>query len=176
MKFILSLPFIALFPLGSALANGVQENVAWQFQTTAELANRAYIEDMRLKRTTGFYSTPQYNTYITSQYNCSLAANASGNGGSNSASANSANAAGPSSNATGNSSGVTLEQPGQSFDTILNNGQANDGFVFSDAYGEVLSGANGNMSYQVLNTAQDNSGVQDASINGSSGCAFAPGN
>ena len=38
-----------------AKANGVAENTAWQFQTTAEMANQAYIEEMRKKNAVDFH-------------------------------------------------------------------------------------------------------------------------
>lgn len=67
-----------------AVANGLAENNSWQFQSTAEAANRAFIEEMRMKRASGFYNTPQYNTFIDTQnnFNCSNSASSAGNGGS----------------------------------------------------------------------------------------------
>jgi len=158
-----------------AMANGVGENVAWQFDTTAEKANKAYIEDMRMKRTSGFYSSPQYNTYVDTQFNCNQNASSSGNGGSNSASANNPNStAAPSSSSIGNQSSANAGVANGRYGAVLNSGQDNLGPLFSEAWGSSGASANRNDTYQALNTLQDNSGVQAASINGSSGCTVIP--
>jgi hypothetical protein len=82
-------------------AHAQSENDAWRFQSTAEASNRAFIEDMRMKRTSGFYSAPQYNTFIDTQnnFNCSNSASSAGNGGANTATANTPNANGASGSA-----------------------------------------------------------------------------
>lgn len=156
-------------------ANGLGENATWQFQATGELANRAYIEDLRRKQQTGYYNAPTYNSFIENQnnFNCSNAANASGNGGSNSATANTPSSTGASGTAVGSQSTATVSALQTPFETILNNGQENWGFVGSEVVGDSLSSASGNLTRQALNTVQENLGVQDASINGSSACAFA---
>jgi hypothetical protein len=158
-----------------ATANNVGENGAWQFQTPAEVANRAYVEDMRLKRIGGTYQAPQYTTYVDTQnsYNCSNNASSSGNGGTNSATANTPNSYGANGSATGNSSAQTTSSLQRAFNPVLNNGQENLGSVFAGVTGDSVAGASGNLSDQVLNTLQHNWGVQDASVNGAKACAFA---
>lgn len=158
---------------GHALANGAGENTSWQFQTTAELANRAYLEDLRRKQQSGFYSAPV--NYIENQnnFNCSNAANASGNGGTNTATANTPTSSGASGSAIGSQNTSSVSSLQTPYSTVLNNGQENWGFVGSGVTGDSLASASGNLSRQVLNTFQSNPGIQDASINGSSACAFA---
>jgi hypothetical protein len=171
----LSMIVAAFCAVSSASANGLGENAAWQFQTTAELANRAYIEDLRRKQQSGYYNSPTYNSFIDNQnnFNCSNAANASGNAGTNTTTANTPNSVGASGSAVGNSSSASTSAMQQPFETVLNNAQENWGLVGSDVMGDSLASASDNLTTQVLNSAQDNTGIQDASINGSSACAFA---
>lgn len=175
MKFhpLLVLTIVATALPSPALAGGEQENSPWQFDSTAEKANRAYIEDMRMKRASGFYSSPTYNTTIASQYNCNVNANSSGNGGSNSAGANTASANGPSGVATGNQASSNVNPATSGLQAVLNSGQDNAGPVYSSALGDVGTSASGNNSNQVLNTNQENGGTQVASVDSSNACAFA---
>lgn len=178
MKYLLPLPALILAAISpaTAVANGVGENASWQFQTTAEMANLAYIEDLRKKRDSGFYNSPQYNTYVDTQnnFNCSNSASSSGNGGSNSAVANTPVANGATGSATGNDSAATVggQQP-EGYGAVLNNGQENLGAVFAGVTGDALTSASDNLTTQALNTVQKNFGTQDASINGSNACSFA---
>ena len=171
----LSMTAAALTAGSSAVANGLGENTAWQFQTTGELANRAYIEDLRRKQQSGFYNSPVYNSFIDNQnnFNCSNSANASGNAGTNTTTANTPNSVGATGSAIGNSSTASTSAMQQPFETVLNNAQENWGLVGSDVMGDTLTSASDNLTRQVLNSAQDNLGVQDASVNGSNACAFA---
>lgn len=173
--FTLSMTALAFITASSGNANGIGENTAWQFQTTAELANRAYIEDLRRKQQTGFYNAPTYNSFIENQnnFNCSNTATASGIGGSNTATANTPNSTGASGNAVGSQSSATVSALQQPFETVLNNGQENWGLVGSEVMGDSIASASGNLTRQILNTNQENLGIQDSSINGSSACAFA---
>jgi len=175
---IASAALAALTVAFPAAANNVGENGAWQFQTPAEVANRAYVEDMRLKRIGGTYQAPQYTTYVDTQnsYNCSNNASSSGNGGTNSATANAPNSYGASGSATGSSSTLTASSLRRVSNPVLNNGQENLGSVSTGVNGDSLAGASGNLSDQVLNTLQHNWGVQDASVNGAKACAFAGAN
>ena len=158
----------------AAVANGIGENTAWQFQSTAEQANKAYIEDMRMKRTTGFYSSPQYNTFIDTQFNCNQNTTSSGNGGANSATANTPSASAPTSTATGNLNTSTVTPGSGGFGGALNGLQDNLGPVFSEVLGSSGASSDFNDTYQALNTLQDNSGTQIASITDSSACAILP--
>jgi hypothetical protein len=173
---VIHLSVIAAVLTGSSAvhANGLNENTAWQFQTTAEMANRAYIEDLRRKQQSGFYNSPVYNSFIDNQnnFNCSNAANASGNAGTNSTTANTPNSSGATGSATGNSSSASTSAMQQPYETVLNNAQRNSGLVASDVMGDTVASSSNNLTRQVLNSAQDNLGVQDASVNGSNACAF----
>lgn len=158
----------------ASFANGLAENEAWRFQTTAEAANRAFIEDMRMKRTSGFYNSPQYNTFIDTQnnFNCSNSASSAGNGGTNTATANTPSSSGASSTATGNQNTNSAGGIDSSYNPVLNAGQDNRGPVVSDVIGDSFSDASGNLSKQILNTYQDNLGAQTSNIVGSNACAF----
>ncbi|OYU34936.1 hypothetical protein [Novosphingobium sp. PASSN1] len=161
------------FVHGPAFAGGQSENAPWQAEATNEKANRGYLEDMRMKRTSGFYSSPVYNTTIGAQYNCNVTATASGNGGSNSASANSAQAIGPTGTATGNQTSSNVNPATSGSRTVLNSGQDNYGQVNNTTTGNAGSSASNNTSSQVLNTNQQNSGAQYATVDGANACAFA---
>lgn len=158
-----------------AHANGVGENAAWQFQTTAEMANQAYIEELRKKNANGAYQAPQYNYYIDTQnnFNCSNSASSSGNGGTNSATANTPASNGANGSALGNQNASTGSTQGWTGDVVLNSGQDNSGPVVTSVTGDSFADASNNFSHQALNTIQTNTGLQDASVNGSNGCSFA---
>lgn len=158
----------------SAAANGLGENSGWQFQGTAEQANRAYIEDIRMKRTTGFYSSPQYNTFIDTQFNCNQNTSSSGNGGTNSTTANTPSASAPTGTAAGNMSTSTITSGSGPYGGALNGLQDNLGPVYSEVIGSSGASSDFNDTYQALNTLQDNSGTQIASISGSSACSILP--
>lgn len=164
----------AIHGSSSAWANGIGENTAWQFQSTAEQANKAYIEDMRMKRITGFYSSPQYNTYISAQYNCNQNTSASGNGGTNSATANTPSASAPTSTATGNLSNATVNPGNGYYGGALNGLQDNAGPVYSEVWGSSGASSDFNDTYQALNTLQDNTGTQISTITDSSACSILP--
>lgn len=170
--FLLLPLFAASLP---AMANGVGENVAWQFRTTAEAANRAYIEDLRLKRVGGSYSAPNYTYNIATQnnYNCSNAASSSGNGGSNTATANTPKSDGPSGSSAGNQNTFNTLGQDSSKSAALNADQDNTGEVSSNVTGDSMATASQNDTRQVLNTKQINEGEQTAMVQDSQACAFA---
>lgn len=85
----------------AAIANNLGENAGWQFSTTADKVNMAYLEDLRQKNLNGYYAAPVYTTNIARQYNCSIASTATGNQASNSTVGNSPSTTGHSSSATG---------------------------------------------------------------------------
>ncbi|MDB5579293.1 MAG: hypothetical protein JWR80_4469 [Bradyrhizobium sp.] len=63
------------------LANNYGESLAWQFKTSSDRANQAAVLDLIQKQRGGYYAAPTYNTNIARQYNCSIAATATGNSG-----------------------------------------------------------------------------------------------
>lgn len=149
-----------------ALANGVGENLSWQFQTSADKVNQAVVQDMIQKRNMGYYTAPVYTTNIDRQINCNQSANATGNNGSQGAAALSPSNSGATSDATGNANANTGGAGGSA-----SNGQDNSGGVGSSVNGNTTTDVNGSSS-QALNSHQNNSGAQSASVAGSTGCTF----
>lgn len=151
-----------------------QDNTAWQFRTTAEAANRAYIEDMRMKRVNGFYSAPNYTYNIATQnnYNCQNAASSNANTGHSTATANTPNANGATGTATGNQNAFETLGDRSSDKAVLNADQENAGAVASSVTGDSTATASLNDSRQVLNTTQFNGGDQTASVRDSQACQF----
>lgn len=137
-----------------ALANNVGENPGWQFETSADKVNQAYLEDLRQKKASGYYAAPIYNTFIDHQYNCAVTSTATGNQDTNSTLANTPTASGNSSSATGNANTSTTES---GFGTGAINGsstQSNTGEVESGASGNIRSSASDNTTWQALNSDQ----------------------
>lgn len=174
----LAAALIGVIPFGAALANGWYESRPWQFDTSADKANKAGVLDMIERKKGGYYDgfkTTIYNTTnIGTQLNCNNATEARGNVADNSQTANSpnvSNSAGTSSAATGNT--ATNGTDGKA---VVDNGQTNSGAVASGiantntgtASGAITNGS----SDPVLNNRQNNSGTQTASIAGSTACDF----
>jgi hypothetical protein len=152
-----------------ATANNYGESSAWQFRTSADRANQAAIADLIEKRRGGYYAAPIYNMTIARQYNCSIAPVATANSSGQSATANSPSVTGATSSATGNAndSSTNAGRGGVAVDTR----QANSGTIASGVLGSTNSVAGGT-AWQALNSTQTNSGAQNASVEGSSACAF----
>ncbi len=153
-------------------ANGLGENFSWQFQTQADRANRAFIEDLRLKRKSGYYAAPIYNTTIERQYNCNVSSAATGNSGTNSTLAATPATSGNSGSALGNNSQTAVDQAGLTANAALTEDQVNSGHVGASVRGNVSSNVEDNQTWQALNSDQQNTGNQTASIDGSTACAF----
>lgn len=156
---------------GAAVANNVSESIAWQFETTADKLNRAAIEDLRLKRLSGYYAAPIYNTYIDRQYNCSVTSTATGNDSVKSAVGNSPSSGGNSASSLGNNDSTSMSPGFGSQDSSVTGNQTNEGEVESSARGDVSTSVRGD-TFQTLNTAQDNSGNQSANVSASNACQF----
>lgn len=168
---ISGLLFSALLP-EAVLANNVGENFAWQFQTAGDKLNRAAIEDMRQKKQSGYYAAPVYTTNIGRQYNCSVSSVAAGSQGTTTAIGNSPTSTGHSASSIGNADTSTMQPGNNSSGGTLTGSQNTKGEVESSASGEVETIVDGN-SYQTLNTDQQNSGNQAASVSDSHACQFA---
>jgi hypothetical protein len=166
-------------PMGEALANGWYESRPWQFDTSADKANKAAVVDMIERKKGGYYDgfsttiNNYNNTNVGTQINCNNVANATGNEAANSQVANSptvTNTSGVKSSATGNEANNSGGGDGPG----VSNGQENSGTVSSGVTGSTSSSAtgpiNGGPSRQGLNNQQTNSGNQQASINGSTAC------
>jgi len=153
----------------AASANNYGESLAWQFKTSADRANQAAILDLIEKRRGGYYAAPIYTTNIARQYNCSIAATATGNSGAQTALANSPSVTGATSNATGNAS--TTSVAGDPSHADVDGTQANSGAVSSGMTGSTGASVRG-AAWQALNSTQTNSGDQAASVERSNACAF----
>lgn len=152
-----------------ALANNYGESLGWQFKTTADRANQAAVLDLIEKRRGGYYAAPIYNTNIARQYNCSIAATATGNSGAQTALANSPSVTGAVSTATGNAN-TTSVSDGRS-GSAIDGDQRNGGAVSAGVTGGTNASVHG-AAWQALNSDQTNSGNQSADVRGSNACAF----
>lgn len=169
---LIALAFSGLVPISPVAANGVGENVAWQFETAAEQATQMYQEEVRQRRLNGFYSAPVYNTFIQSQYNCSVNSTATGNLSSSNAVANSPSSSGHSADATGNENDTTDSSGNLASGGSNATEQENDGRIRARARGDMSTSVRGD-NFQALNTDQVNSGNQASTINGSTACQYA---
>ena len=160
-----------LFLPSTVLANNLGENPGWQFQSSADKVNRAYLEDLRQKKQNGAYAAPVYNTYIDRQYNCSVAASAVGNSASSNAVANSPSTSGHSSTSTGNANSTSSESGYGSGSSSNSADQSNSGSVSAGTSGGISTSVRGD-NQQALNTDQNNSGDQTASVSGSTACQY----
>ncbi|MBI5275968.1 MAG: hypothetical protein HY854_05855 [Burkholderiales bacterium] len=188
-----------LFSVPAALANGLGENGSWQFQTTQDRVNKGAILDLIERKRGGFYdsfTTNNYNTtynYVDKQFNCSVSSTSTGNAGTNGMDAstssptvtNSANTS-ASTNANAATNGVTQNgvpgvvlaslNPSYPYNGSLGNNQANSGALNSAVNGSSTNSntgpvsAGGSSTDQVLNSTQNNSGSQSASVSGSTAC------
>lgn len=167
-----------------ALANGLGENRAWQFRTSADRANLAGVADVVEKKKGGYYDgfTTVVNTTnvtnIGTQVNCNNIADATGNIADNGQSGNAPvqTADGSvASDASGNSSSGNID--GEDGSSSVDTSQTNDGSVdagVSDSdvlssTGDVQAGS----THNALNNDQFNSGNQNATIADSTACDMA---
>lgn len=162
----------------SAMANAWYESRAWQFDTTADKANKAAILDMIERKKGGYYdgfsTTIQNNntTNIGTQINCNNLAEAIGNEADNGQTANSPSISN-SSDTTSSSNGNVADNGTGLGGGDIGNDQGNSGDVTSGIDGSTSSSSgpvNGGPTDQVLNNTQDNSGNQTASLNDSTAC------
>jgi hypothetical protein len=151
-----------------ASANNYGESLAWQFKTSADRANQAAVLDVIQKQRGGYYAAPIYNTNIARQNNCSIAATATGNSGTQTAFANSPTVTGANSTATGNNSAATI---GDGRSGTVDGDQRNEGAVSSGVNGATITSVRG-AAWQALNSDQTNSGNQSADVRGSNACTF----
>lgn len=156
---------------GVSPANNLTENVGWQFLTSADKANRAYLEDLRQKKRNGYYAAPNYITNIERQYNCSVTATATGNSSASNAAANAPSTTGHASSSTGNANASSITS-GFGTGTSSNlTDQVNTGSVSSRTSGNISTSVRGD-NQQILNTDQENTGDQTASVTGSTACQY----
>lgn len=172
------------------LSNGQFENRSWQFQTTADRANKAVVLDLIERKKGGFYDG--FNTFVTnttnigSQVNCNNAANATGNIADNGQAGPNTEANGtPNISADSLANSDTTTAPADGFGnggqvgsgtTSQSGSQDNSGTINSsvdsssidNSFGDVTNGDTN----QALNNNQDNSGNQTAGVDGSTACNF----
>jgi hypothetical protein len=169
-KYISIVVILSLY--SPVLANGVGENYSWQYQTSADRATNAYIEEMRLKRVNGFYAPPVYNTTIDRQYNCNVTSSATGNAGTNTTQAAMPSTGGNGGSAIGNQSQKSTNLASSGVTSTATDSQYNRGEVESNVSGNVSSNVEDNQTSQVLNSNQQNGGTQTASVAGATACSF----
>ena len=163
-----------------SFSNGLVENRPWQFQTTADKANKAAVLDIIERKKGGFYDG--FNTYNTtnigSQINCNNSANATGNIADNVQAGPNTEANGDpniSADSAGNSDADTVQSDGLSAGESNNSGsQENSGKTDSTVDGSDINNSSGDVTNgntnQDLNNDQDNMGAQDAGVDGSTAC------
>lgn len=168
---------IAIFGLSSIdsqlKANSLGENMGWQFRTSNDKVNQAWLEEMRQKKVNGAYAAPIYNTYIDRQFNCANNATATANDNYGGMTGNSPSSSGNAPSAVGNLNNSSIGLGGGSAAATINDDLDNKGRVTSWANGDVDVSVKGDTS-QVLNNEQANSGDQSATLNGSTACQFGP--
>ena len=159
--------------LAPAHGNALGENISWQFRTSTDRVNQAWLEEMRQKKMNGAYAAPVYNTYIDKQYNCANNATATANDNYSAMTGNSPSTAGNAPSSVGNLNSSTIGLGGGSASANINDKLENEGRVTSWADGDVDVSIKGDTS-QLLNNDQVNSGDQSATLNGSTACQFGP--
>lgn len=166
-------------------ANGLGESRPWQFQTSADRANKASVLDLIERKRGGYYdgfATVVYSTSTTnigSQINCNTVADTNANIADNSQGGNttSLNPDGSlESVSSGNSSGYAgTEESGTATNNQENTGAVAatvDGSVVSSATGDVTAGSTAN---DMLNS-QENSGDLSASVSDAITCDMSGAN
>lgn len=155
-----------------AQANGVGENASWQFMSSTDKANRAFIEELRQRKKSGAYAPPVYNTLIDRQFNCNVMATSKGNEGVSSTVAASPSTSGNNSQAKANDSQNGFDLFGFPNKVDASGTQSNAGSVLASTSGGVQTKLAGNSSEQVINSSQTNTAAQSASVDGSTACSF----
>lgn len=179
-------------------ANGWFEDRPWQFNTSADKANKAFVLDLYEKKKGGYYDSWKQSYYITNnnttnidtQINCTVSATAVGNSASNGQTANSpvVNTSGSNtSTSSGNSAnnGINNDDPSgvvvvnnnnQPPGSAIDNNQSNSGDISSGVNNSPInvgSTVNTGDATQNLNNNQTNNGTQSASVTDSTACAMA---
>lgn len=164
----------------SVQANGLGEDRSWQFDTSADKANKAAVLDLIERKKGGYYDSfdTTINNYIGTQINCSNTASATGNIADNSQVGNApelVNDGVVTADSTGNISDSTSTGDGLGDGGSVNGTQTNTGEVESSVWGSDVEGTNvlnleGSTQEQDLDNDQDNSGDQIATVSGSTAC------
>ena len=193
---VMALSAVTMSGATSALANGVGENPAWQFDTASDRAIKATIADIVARKKGGYYEgfnpVSNYNTYIYRQLNCSVSSSSTGNTGLTTANASTSspilnNSSSTSSSSNANSAanglpgsgwnGLMLASAGEiGASGVLNNEQSSSGVLNSGVSGSQSNStsgpvsAGGGQSSQVVNSEQNTEGVVSSTISGATAC------
>ena len=168
------------------------EGLPWQFESSAEKANKAGVLDIMERKKGGYYDSFQTTNYITNttniqrQYNCGVTANATGSmaesaQGSTVSSPITTNTSGNYLTSTGNTSSTGTTESFGAGSAGASTDQSNTGAVSAGVHGSPSDASSGQIyagsgtSSQALNVNQSNTGSQTASLSGSTGCAFGSG-
>lgn len=166
---------IVLFS-ASATANGLFENRPWQFDTSADKANKAFVLDMIERKKGGFYDAfgPASNTF----YNMDCYINASATANENTSTVD-ATTSSPTTGGTVTGTATANEALNGGGGGPLNNTQENTGNQTTNQDNNDLSvgsvDASGGTNSQILNNSQTNTGDQTAEVNDSTACKFVQG-
>lgn len=171
-EFVLALLVCAVVAAVPARANGGGENSSWQFMSSTDKTNRAFIEELRQRKKSGAYAPPVYNTFIDRQFNCNVTATSKGNEGVSSTVASSPSTTGNSNQAKANESQNGFDLFGFPNQLDVNGRQSNAGSVLASTSGGVQTKLAGNNSEQVINSSQTNTAAQTAKVDGSTACSF----
>jgi hypothetical protein len=188
---------------GAVFANGYGESGSWQFQSAAQQATDAELQDLLQKKQGGYYdsfgpaqTTLNTTTNIGTEWNCTLSSAAAGSNGNNTPTALTSSptiTSSPSLGAstTGNQNTTSVGgNPGVAYalNSMTNplNGtsttQGNSGSTLSSLVSGSSNGATlgpvstgGGTTSQALNSTQSNSGAQSSTVSGSTACSSSGG-
>ncbi|SMO53053.1 hypothetical protein SAMN06265173_10534 [Thalassovita litoralis] len=162
----------------SVQANGLGEDRSWQFDTSADKANKAAVLDLIERKKGGYFDSfdTTVNYYIGTQINCSNTASATGNIADNAQTGNAPDVSADgtlTADSTGNISDSTSTTDGLGDSGSVDGSQTNTGDVDSSVWGSRVDGSNVlnlDGSNQHLDNIQDNSGDQIATVDNSTAC------
>ncbi|RXV58883.1 hypothetical protein C6W92_16105 [Roseovarius sp. A46] len=158
------------------LSNGLFENRPWQFQTSADKANKAFVLDIIERKQGGFYDG--FNTYNTTnigtQVFCNNNANATGNIADNGqAGPNTSNNGAPSISADSTANSDTTNSQSDGFGnggTLSTSNSSQDTSQTNVANsGEIQPGVTTNQDTSQTNSGAIDSGVDNSTIDNSLG-------
>ena len=171
---------ILFAPVQTAHANGVSENRSWQFRSSADRTNDAFIVDMIERKKGGFYdaaTTENITNIYGDQINCSLSPQATGSAATSVVDAvTSSPQVAPGSGFTSDAIANATENRLGDSDGALNNAQDNSGelspFIGNNTATAGNTDGSGGTTDQILNNDQTNTGNQTAYLTDSQGCTF----
>jgi hypothetical protein len=180
--FGLAAALVASIQTGPAFANGYGEDVPWQFQTTADMANLAAVESLiQQKRAGGFGPAGTTNNITTNntssvgtENDCNVTPTSTGNAATNGESADNPLNSGSTATATGNQASSSTSTDGSVGNNQVQNGQTTHGHVGATTVGNNSStSSNAGTLGQTLTNTQTNTAPQTAinDIHGTA-CSF----